>query len=71
MGGAIGDGNEHDASHLPILLAGGGAGTIRTGRFIEHEEQTDLGTIHLALMQRMGLQIEQLGTAESIYQNLM
>lgn len=71
MGGAIGDGNEHDASHLPILLAGGGAGTIRTGRFIEHEEQTDLGTIHLALMQRMGLQIEKLGTAESIYQNLM
>lgn len=70
MGGAIGDGNEHDASHLPVLLAGRGGSTIHTGRFIEHEKQTDLATIHLALMQRMGVQMEKLGTAESIYQKL-
>lgn len=71
MGGALGDGNEHDASHLPTLLAGRGGGTIRTGRFIEHEEQIDLGTIHLALIQRMGLQQDKLGTAESVFQNLI
>ena len=71
MGGALGDGNEHDASHLPTLLAGRGGGTIRTGRFIEHEEQIDLGTIHLALMQRMGVQLDKLGTAESAFQNLI
>ena len=71
MGGALGDGNEHDASHLPTLLAGRGGGTIRTGRFIEHEEQIDLGTIHLALMQRMSVQLDKLGTAESAFQNLI
>ena len=31
-GATLGDGNEHDAQHLPTLLAGGGGGTIDTGR---------------------------------------
>ena len=39
-GSAIGDGNEHDATHLPILLAGRGGGTIRTGRMIKNAGKT-------------------------------
>ena len=71
MGGAIGDGNEHDASHLPTLLAGRGGGTIKTGRYINHDEPTDLASIHVALMQRMGVPIERLGTAASTYEGLI
>lgn len=71
FGGGIGDGNEHDASHLPTLLAGHGGGTINPGRFIEHSEQTDLGSIHVALMQRMGVPIERLGTAQTAYTRLI
>ena len=71
MGGAIGDGNEHDASHLPTLLAGRGGGTIKTGRYINHDEPTDLASIHVALMQRMGVPIERLGTAGSPYEGLI
>jgi len=70
MGGAIGDGNEHDASNLPTLIAGGGGGTIRTGRYIEHKEPTDLAGIHLALMQRMGVSLDRLGSADTPYQGL-
>ncbi|MEC9300512.1 MAG: DUF1552 domain-containing protein [Pseudomonadota bacterium] len=70
MGGAIGDGNEHDASNLPTLIAGGGGGTIRTGRYIEHKEPTDLAGIHLALMQRMGVSLDRLGSADAPYQGL-
>ena len=70
MGGAIGDGNEHDASNLPTLIAGGGGGTIRTGRYIEHKEPTDLAGIHLALMQRMGVSQDRLGSADTPYQGL-
>jgi len=70
MGGAIGDGNEHDASNLPTLIAGGGGGTIRTGRYIEHKEPTDLAGIHLALMQRMGVSLDRLGSADTSYQGL-
>ena len=71
MGGAIGDGNEHDASHLPTLLAGRGGGTIKTGRYINHDEPTDLASIHVALMQRMGVPVERLGTAGSTYEGLI
>ena len=71
MGGAIGDGNEHDASHLPTLLAGRGGGTIKPGRYINHDEPTDLASIHVALMQRMGVPIERLGTAGSKYEGLI
>ena len=70
MGGAIGDGNEHDASNLPTLIAGGGGGTIRTGRYIEHKEPTDLAGIHLALMQRMGVSLDRFGSADTPYQGL-
>jgi hypothetical protein len=71
MGGAIGDGNEHDASHLPTLLAGRGAGTMKTGRYIEHSEPTDLASIHVSLVQRMGVEIDRLGTADSAYEGLI
>jgi hypothetical protein len=53
------------------LLAGRGGGTIKTGRYINHDEPTDLASIHVALMQRMGVPIERLGTAGSTYEELI
>ena len=70
FGSSLGDGNEHDASNLPTLLAGGGAGTIVTGRQIEHEQPTDLASVHLALMQRMGVPLAAFGDAESAFEGL-
>jgi len=52
------------------LLAGRGAGTIKTGRYIEHSEPTDLASIHVSLAQRMGVKIDRLGTADSAYEGL-
>ncbi len=62
-GASLGDGNEHDANDLPTLVAGRGAGSIATGRFIEYAEPTDLAGLHLSLLQRMGVEIDRLGTA--------
>ncbi len=64
-GASLGDGNEHDANDLPTLVAGRGGGTISTGRYIEYEEPTDLAGIHLGLLQRMGLDITEFGTASA------
>ena len=63
-GASLGDGNEHDASDLPTLLAGRGAGTINTGRFLEYAEPTDFSRLHLSLLQRMGVPIDSFGTAD-------
>ncbi|MCH7531859.1 MAG: hypothetical protein IIB36_08905 [Gemmatimonadetes bacterium] len=38
---------------------------IATGRFIEYAEPTDLTRFHLSLLQRMGMEIDQLGTASA------
>ena len=63
-GAGLGDGNEHDASDLPTLVAGRGRGTIKTGRFLEYAEPTDLSSLHLSLLQRMGVSIDSFGTAD-------
>ncbi|MDP6580410.1 MAG: DUF1552 domain-containing protein, partial [Vicinamibacterales bacterium] len=69
-GASLGDGNEHDASDLPTLVAGRGGGTIKTGRFLEHVEPTDLASLHLSLLQRMGVSIDSFGTADGPLQAL-
>ena len=69
-GASLGDGNAHDANDLPTLLAGGGGGTITTGRYIENAEPTDLAGLHLSLLQRMGVEIDEFGTASAPMEGL-
>ena len=66
-GASLGDGNEHD---LPVLLAGRGAGSIWSGRFIEYSEPTNLANLHLSLLQRMGLEINAFGTSNGVLAEL-
>jgi hypothetical protein len=61
------DGNAHDSKELPILLAGGGGGTIRGGHVhdLRGQENRRLCRLHLALMQRMGVAVDRFGDADS------
>jgi len=61
------DGNAHDSKQLPILLAGGGGGTIKGGRMLDYsnDENRKLCRLHLAVMERMGLKTHQFGDAEN------
>lgn len=61
------DGNAHDSRQLPVILAGGGGGTIRGGRFIDYSqvENRRLCRLHLALMDRMGVHMDRFGDANS------
>jgi hypothetical protein len=47
------DGNRHTHTNLPILLAGGGGGTLRTGRYVK-TEPTPLANLFLSMADRMG-----------------
>ena len=62
-GATLGDGNEHDPDDLPALLAGGGGGTIRSGRALDFAEPTDLANLHLSLLQRMGVPADRFGNS--------
>ena len=60
------DGNAHDSTQLPILLAGGGGGSIKSGRHLDFSGQEDrrLCRLHLAMMERMGVHLDHFGDAD-------
>lgn len=63
-GSSIADGHEHKEKDLPVLLAGGGGGTIRTGRYLQPDRSTSLSKLHLGLLRRMGVPTERFGETE-------
>lgn len=55
------DGNRHNHDDLPILLAGKGCGTLRTGRHIRYPKETPLNNLWLAMLDRMSIKVQKLG----------
>jgi hypothetical protein len=60
-GSAISDGNKHNNEDLPILVAGKGGGTIRTGRHISYPQETPMCNLLLSLLDRVGAKAERFG----------
>ena len=60
-GSSLADGHAHSERNLPLLLAGGGGGTIQSGRQINFRRHTSLSNLHLAILQRIGKSIEEFG----------
>jgi hypothetical protein len=60
------DGNAHNHDNLPVLLAGKGGGTIKSGRHVKFARETPLNNLWLALLQRMGVKIEALGDSTGV-----
>jgi hypothetical protein len=55
------DGNAHNHDDLPIVLAGGGCGTIKTGRHLRLEKETPLSNLWLSMLKRMDVDVAKLG----------
>ena len=60
-GSGIGDGNRHNHDDLPIVLAGGGCGTLGTGRHLRYAEDTPLNNLFVSMLERMDSPVEELG----------
>jgi hypothetical protein len=61
-GAGISDGNRHNHDNLPILLAGGGAGTIKKqGQHLNFAPDTPLNDLFLSLLDRMGVHADTIG----------
>jgi hypothetical protein len=62
-------GRTHDNSRLPLVLAGGMGGALETGRTLSYLGQSDenrkMCSLYLSLMDRMGLELERFGDADS------
>jgi hypothetical protein len=60
-GSGISDGNAHNKDNLPVLLAGGGGGTLTTGRHLRFEQETPMCNLFLSMLDRLGAPHESLG----------
>jgi hypothetical protein len=58
-GSAIGDGDAHNHDELPILLCGGRAAGIDSGRHRRFKRDTPLANLYLALLQRVGVKTDR------------
>jgi hypothetical protein len=55
------DGDAHNHDDLPILLAGGGCGTLRPGKHIRYPKETPLNNLWLSMLDRMDVKVTGLG----------
>jgi hypothetical protein len=67
-------GRKHDNTRLPLVLAGGLGGTLKTGRTINYlqagDENRKICSLYLSLMDRMGVKLDRFGDAETRLQEL-
>lgn len=54
-GSSLRDGNVHDPSNLPLILAGRAKGALRPGRRLRAKPDTPLCNLYLSMMQLMGI----------------
>lgn len=60
-GSGLADGNKHTHEALPVLLAGRGGGSLKTGRHLTYSTGTPITNLYLSMLDRMGVQQETIG----------
>jgi hypothetical protein len=63
-GSGMGNPNVHDHQNLPILVAGGAAGKMRSGRHIQFERPTPLASLHLTLLDKVGVPLDHFADSQ-------
>jgi len=60
------DGGKHDATQLPVVLVGGGGGTLKGGRALDFSGAGNrkMCSLYLSLMDRMGVTLESFGDSQ-------
>jgi hypothetical protein len=60
-GGGISNSTSHSGANLPVLLVGGGAGTLRGGRHLRYADKPWMANLLVTLMDKFGLPVEKIG----------
>jgi hypothetical protein len=71
-GAGMSDSNSHSPYNLPVVLLGGGAGQLKGGRHLVYPEpdRTPLANLHVALLDKLGVQVERMGDSTGPLVNL-
>ena len=60
-GSGISNSQRHAGDNLPILLVGGGAGSLKGGRHIVYKEKPSMANLLVTIMDKMGTPVEKVG----------
>jgi hypothetical protein len=60
-GSGISNSNAHAGDNLPLLLVGGGAGTLKGGRHLRYADQPSIANLLVTLMDKLDVPVEKLG----------
>lgn len=55
----------HDATQLPVVMVGGGGGSIQGGRVLDYRQDSNrqMCRLYLSMMEKMGLKLDKFGDA--------
>jgi uncharacterized protein DUF1552 len=74
FGSNLFDGDAHGADQMPLLLAGGGNGALKTGRVLDYLDKGDDNrracSLYLSLMDKMGVHLDRFGDTDKRLENL-
>ena len=70
FGSGLADGDRHSHHDLPVLLVGGGCGTLQPGRHTRYPAETPMTNLHLALLARLGIQQDALGDSTGVLEGI-
>jgi len=60
-GSGISNSNGHSGVNLPIMLVGGGAGTLKGGRHIKYTDSPSTANLLVTIMDKMGVPVDKVG----------
>ena len=62
-GAGMSDSNRHDNKGLPLVLVGGGSGRLHAGGHLRYEEKTSISNLHLTILDKMGVRVDNMSDA--------
>jgi hypothetical protein len=60
-GSGISNSTRHSGDNLPLLVMGGGAGTLKGGRHLTYTDKPSMANLLMTLIDKMGVPVERIG----------
>ncbi|HEY7441568.1 MAG TPA: DUF1552 domain-containing protein [Vicinamibacterales bacterium] len=67
-GSGMSDGNQHNHTDLPIILAGGASGRLKGGRHIQNPKDTAMANLLVAMLDKLDVRTEKFGDSTGMLQ---
>jgi hypothetical protein len=61
QGSGLSNSDQHSHIDLPLVLVGGGAGTLKGGRHLKFAQDTPMSNLHVSLLRKVGVRVDKFG----------